>query len=103
MELPQGYQKRFQTDPAEKKNRAGTPRNDWEEALGLFGAKLNPDRKRAGYEPYSHARIAKLLNNAGVHDARTAYIFYRHIETTSRNFGKLFQYLTNKGSSPKAH
>ena len=94
MNLPEGYQRKFQSDPAAEKNQAGKPRNDWEEQLDVFAAKLNPDRIKADFRPYSQARIAKLLNNAGVHDGPAAYRFYKTIETNARNFGKLFDFLT---------
>ena len=94
MNLPEGYQRKFQGNPAAENNRAGKPRNDWEEQLDMFAAKLNPDRIKADFRPYSQARIAKLLSNAGVHDGPAAYRFYKTIETKARNFGKLFDFLT---------
>jgi hypothetical protein len=71
---------------------ANEPRSPWEEQLELFKAKLNSVPSK--YPPYTHARIAKLLKNAGKNDAATAYAFYRKLEEEATNFGALFTALT---------
>jgi GH25 family lysozyme M1 (1,4-beta-N-acetylmuramidase) len=74
-------------------NTSGGPRSEWEEQLDRFLARLNPERTKAGYKPYTHAHLAKLLKNANVHDAAGAYRFYRTCERAD-NFGRLFAHLT---------
>ena len=94
MELPHDYQKKFHSDPAEKKNRAGVPRSAWEEQLDNFAANINPSRMKIGLEPYSHARIGRRLNTYGIHDAQAAYVLFRKLKTEAKNFSALFEKFT---------
>lgn len=95
MELPEDYQKKFHSDPAEKKNRAGLSRNAWEEQLDNFAAKINPSRTKKGLKPYSHPYIGQRLNACGIHDAATAYVFFRKLEIEARSFPALFERLSS--------
>jgi hypothetical protein len=90
MNLPATYATKF------SKQATGQPRSAWEEQLDRFAARLNPDRIKAGFRPYSHARIAKLLSNAGINDAAGAHHFFRKLEVEARVFGRLFDKLTKK-------
>ena len=94
MELPKDYQKKFHSDSAERKTRAGLPRSAWEEQLDHFAAKINPTRIAKGLNPYSHSCIGQRLNAYGIHDAQAAYCFFRKLETEARNFSALFEMLT---------
>ena len=62
--------------------------------LDRFKQRLNPGRESAGFQPYSHERIAKLLANYGAHDEGAAAAFYKKLDTEARNFGALFSKLT---------
>ncbi|HJS45216.1 MAG TPA: hypothetical protein VJ753_02335 [Rhizomicrobium sp.] len=100
MELPHDYQKKFHSDPAKKKKRAGLARSAWEEQLDNFAAKINPSRIKRRLKPYGHSHIGQRLNACGIHDAEAAYIFFRKLETESRNFPALFEKLTTTNSFP---
>ena len=94
MELPKDYQKKFHSDPAERKDQVSLPRTAWEEQLDKFSAKINPSRAKRGLKPYSHPCIGRRLKTCGIRDAEAAYIFFRKLESEARNFPALFEELT---------
>lgn len=92
MDLPQDYLSKLQPT----KRQPGEPRSGWEEQLGRFAQRLNPERERAGFQPYPPERIGKLLANYGIHDEGAAAAFYKKLDTEARNFGALFNKLTRQ-------
>lgn len=90
MDLPQDYLSKFQSTA----RQPGGPRSGWEEQLDRFAQRLNPERERAGFKPFTHERIGKLLANYGAHDEGSAATFYKKLETKAVNFGALFNKLT---------
>ena len=98
MDLPQEYHSKFQPT----KRLPGEPRSGWEEQLGRFSQRLNPERQRAGFRPYTHQRIGKLLANYGIHDEGAAAAFYKKLDTEAKNFGALFNRLTSKWKHDRA-
>lgn len=90
MELPSSYLNKFDQRP----KKTSEPRSTWEEQLDLFAARLNPGRIKAGYKPYTHARLAKLLQTYGANDAGAAHAFYKKLDLEAANFGALFTTLT---------
>lgn len=75
--------------------KSGGPRSEWEEQLDNLLSELNPGRVAAGFKPYTHARLGKILNDAGIHDAAAAYRLYRRCKD-GRSFTRLFAHLTRK-------
>ena len=98
MDLPQDYLFKLQST----ERQPGEPRSGWEEQLDRFAQRLNPERERAGFKPYTHERIGKLLANYGAHNEGAAAAFYKRLDTHAKNFGALFNKLTRaKGQIPK--
>ena len=89
MDLPANYQEKFRQPAAEK---SGQPRSERDELLDAFLSRLNPDRLKDGYQPYTHAHLAKKLKAAGYTDA-DYYGLFNSCER-ARSFGRLFAHLT---------
>ena len=90
MDFPKGYLFKLQST----ERQPGEPRSGWEEQLDRFAQRLNPERERAGFKPYTHERIGKLLASCGVHNEGAAAAFYKRLDTHAKNFGALFNKIT---------
>lgn len=85
MELPETYSEKFQPAAVQKNQ----PRNEREELLDRFLAKLNPDRLKKGMEEISHSRLAGMLEGRSSSDI---YGLYQSCDR-ARSFGGLFWHL----------
>ena len=94
MEISAAYSEKFQ--PAAAEIKTGEPRSNRDALVNDFLAKLNPDRIKKGMEPFSPARLQKMLKDAGYAE-HTWHALYKSCER-ARVFGALFWTLTH----PKA-
>jgi hypothetical protein len=74
--------------PARAEKKSGEPRTQREELLDKFLSKLNPDREKAGFPPYSHARLARMLKGM---TTQQLYILFRECDQ-ARSFGGLLKW-----------
>lgn len=84
MEIPVEFLEKFRP----RARKSGEPRNERDEMLDIFLARLNASRIKDGYPKISYARLAKLLERIPTRDL---YAFYQKCETY-RSFGAGFHY-----------
>jgi hypothetical protein len=72
----------------QRRSKAGLPRNERDEMLDLFVARLNVDNVRDGYPRASHPRVAKMLEGIPTGDLHAIYKKC----STARKFGALLRY-----------
>lgn len=74
--------------PARAEKKKGEPRTQREELLDKFLSRLNTDRVKAGYQPLTFPRLARMLKGFSDHQLHT---LYRECET-GRSFGALLKW-----------
>ena len=89
MEIPTAYIDKFKPAAAP---HPGAPRSERDELLNMFCDRLNPDRVKDGYQPYSPSRLAKILKDAGFKQFDWLPL-YKSCDR-ARSFGRLFSHLT---------
>lgn len=80
MEIPQTYLIKFE-HPAQHK-----PRNEREEIIDRFLARLNPSRQQRRLKPITYARLSRMLQGVPTPDL---YPFFMECDH-ARNFSSLF-------------
>lgn len=83
MDLPEGYVEKFRAQ-----NFKNKPRNEREEQLDIYLARLNASRIKDGYPKLSYARLAKMLEGIPTGDL---HAIYKKCETY-RSFGAGLNY-----------
>lgn len=90
MEIPASTREKFNPSAAIK---TGEPRSNRDALLNDFLARLNPDREKKGMEPFTPARVAKMLKDGG-YDEASWHGLYKSC-SRARSFGALFWSLTH--------